>query len=240
MDKKLEQLKLVKLTFIEKVEETENTMTFKFEVPEGFNWTEGTHFHLAFKDFYEGEKPDKKKVRTFSIMSLEEEKYIGFTTRITKECSAYKKRLLELNPGDEMLMFKTGNRMMLRRENRPLVLISMGVGVATFRPLIKTFLQNKEGIKEVIQINIDSSENFLYKEELTRLEEEGFKNSFSPSRKDLYEQIDASIKREKPIYYVVGSDAFIKAICGYLRGQSVENGDIVIDKNPEKAKLFYE
>lgn len=239
----MEQLNLIRLDFIEAIQIAKGTFTFKFKIPEGFTWTPGTHFHLAPTDFAQGGKPDKNKVRSFSVMSLENEGYLGFTTRFVEPISAYKKQLQTMTPSANMLMFKIGNRMELRREQRPLVFISMGVGLATFRPLIKSYENDGSDITSLISINIDSSCDFVYKDEIEAIDVDGFTNDYLGSRKELYKTIDLAcnmnIGEVKPIYYVVGSDNFLGDICNYLIEKSVDARDIVIDKNiKNRSEIF--
>lgn len=233
METKKKEMTVLPVKFIGRSNEQGNIMTLKFEVPEGFSWTEGSHLHMAFNDFIGRSGPDKSKVRALSIMSHVNESFIGVTTRIQEDGSAYKRRLLDLEEGDEMLMFKVGNRMELKRVNRPLVLISMGIGMATFRPLILEYNQNAKGVNHLISLNVDSGGSFLYREKLDSLNIKGFYNHYAGSRKELYKMMDQCLESDDAIYYVVGSDAFLKKIIGYLKEKQIAESDIVIDKKPE-------
>lgn len=234
----LDEIKFIPIKFIEKVAQAKDTVTLKFQVPEDFTWREGTHFHMAFKGFEQELPPNPDHVRTYSIMSLEDERYIGITTRIKGSSSDFKKRLVALAPGEEMLMFKVGSRMGLRREDRPILLISMGVGIATYRPLIKTFLDHPDGIKTLININVDAGGDAVYREEFEALEKEGFTNHFVGSRQEMYRDIDTYLQKEDWLYYAVGSDEFVKNMCDYLVGHGIEKSSIVIDKNARKRGNF--
>ena len=234
METKKKEMTLIPVKYMARSNEQGNIMTLKFKVPEGFSWTEGSHIHLAFNDFLGKSGPDKSKVRALSIMSQVSESFIGVTTRIPEDGSAYKRRLLDLQEGDEMLMFKVGNRMELTRANRPLVLISMGVGMATFRPLILAYNQNSEGINHLTSLNVDSGDSFLYREQLDSLNIKGFNNHYAGSRQELYKMIDQYLQADdNAIYYVVGSDAFLKKIIGYLKEKQIAESDIIIDKKAE-------
>lgn len=70
-------------------------------------------------------------------MNLPSESYIAFTTRLSD--SAYKNRLKLIKPGDQMILYKLGQRMPMRYENRPLVLLSMGVDLAAMKPIMATY-----------------------------------------------------------------------------------------------------
>ena len=213
MEKSYKGIKIYTTKFIGKKAETKDTITFKFEIPKDLSWSDGTHFHIAFTDCMTDFVPDKELMRHFSVMSMRDEGFLGLTTRIKGELSIFKKRLSKLEVGDEMLVFKFADYMPLKRESRPIVLISMGVGLATFRPLIKQFQRDSDGIPTMTCINIDSCEEFVYKDEISMIDKENFINHHVISRKELYKNIDECLKDDKSLYYVVASDGFLKEIC---------------------------
>ena len=110
------------IKLLKKIQETKNVYAFKFSHP-GLPWPEGTHVHLAFDGFMGNDPKDKTFVRHLSIMNLDKEPSIGFTTRISN--SPFKKRLLNLELGDTMILYKIKQQLPLRRENKDLVLISL-------------------------------------------------------------------------------------------------------------------
>ncbi len=122
-----------------------------------------------------------------SIITLPEENKIAITTRVPGSKSEFKNKLAELKTGDEVAFFKIGSRMGLRRINRPIILISMGVGIATMRPLILSFINDKTNIPYLLNINIDSSDKFVFKNQLDKLADENYKNYWINSRTSFYE-----------------------------------------------------
>jgi ferredoxin--NADP+ reductase len=238
LDKILNNIKLEKTKFIEKVKEANGTFTFKFEILKNLSWTEGTHFHIAFPDFIKDSKPDKDLVRSFSIMSLNEENCLAFTTRIKEHCSVFKQRLFDLKSGDEMFIFKIGNNIEVKNENKSVVFISMGVGIATFRPLIKKYIKSPSLNYNLTNINVDSSKSYLFKGELESSNKDGLSNIYVDSRKELYQQIDVCLNNRDTLYYVVGSDDFLKNIISYLIYNSVKKNNIFIDKKMDLRKTF--
>lgn len=238
MAKEIKDMKIQKTKFIGKNVEAKGTVTFKFKIPDDLSWEPGTHFHLAFTDFIKESGPDISLVKAFSIMSTEDENFIGFTTRIKENCSPFKKRLMELEIGDEMLIFKVGNRMQLRRENRPIVFISMGVGIATFRPLIKQFKDDPKGITSLTSMNIDSKRDFVYKDEIESVNKKIFINHYVGTRQELYENVEKCLAKNNALYYIAGSDDFLRAIIAYLKDHSIDKNNIIIDKKAKDVPLF--
>lgn len=229
-----------KLKIIDIIEEAKGTKTYLLVKPEEFKWDEGSHTHIGIVGFDEGEKPNKSLVRHMSIMSLPNEKTVGITTRVPGSSSEFKNKLSELNTGDELIIFKVGSRMSLRRSNRPIILLSMGVGIATMRPLILSFLNDKADIPFLVNANVDSSGEFVYKDELDKLTNDCYKNYWIDSRMDFYETLNKLVETKNAIYYVIGSDLFIKDMIQRLRSKNVSDSDIILDKKDEKVIEFFE
>lgn len=226
-----------KIKLKEVIELGDNTRSYNFEKPADLSWTEGAHTHLAHEVFMVDGVLDKGLVRHMSINTLPEEGYIGVTTRVPGSMSKYKTFMDDMVPGKEMFIFKTQNHMPLRREDKNIVLISMGVGISTMRPYIMRYLSDPMGIKSMTNINIDRGP-YIYKEELDGIRHEGFNNVYADSRVKLFESVDASIHLTDSLYYLVGSDAFIGEISKHLLGRGVHKSAIMIDKHAEKREFF--
>jgi len=228
------------LKIIDVIDEGNQSKTYLFEKPEDFLWEEGSHAHIGLSGFDQGEKPNKNWVRHMSIMTLPDEGKIGFTTRAKSNPSEFKLRLLSSSVGDDITFFKLGSRMSLRRSGKTIVLLSMGVGIATMRPLIKAYLNDKSNIPSVISLNVDSSSEFVYRKELDQLTNDNYKNFWIESRNNYYEALQQLTNSENAIYYIVGSDMFIQENIRCLKLANVDKENIVIDKKEEMQSMFFE
>ena len=132
------------------IEESPETKTYILDCPEGFTWEEGAHTHLALEGFNAGDKPNRSLIRHMSICTLPDEKTIGITTRVREQCSEFKTRLDALGIGGEVALFKTHSNVPLKREDKSVYLLSSGVGLATFRPLVLDYLNNSDNVKKSI------------------------------------------------------------------------------------------
>ncbi|MBC7960250.1 MAG: hypothetical protein H7X94_10315 [Vallitaleaceae bacterium] len=229
-----------KLKIVDIVNEAKGTKTYYFNKPEDFTWEAGAHTHLGHLGFDEGERPNKNWVRHMSIMTLPSENRIGITTRVPGSSSEFKIKLSELIVGDEIIQFKLGSRMSLRRNNRPIVLLSMGVGMATMRPLILNFANHPDNIPRLVNVNVDASGEHIFKDEIDPLSSENLTNYWLNSRQTFYEALEQMMKLEQALYYIVGSDVFIKDIIARLMANNVNREDIVIDKKEEVMDQFFE
>ncbi len=220
------------------IPEVPGTKTFILERPEEFSWDEGAHMHVGLPGFEDGEG-NKQLVHHLSIITLPMEGTIAFTTRIRGELSEFKAALNQLSVGDRVTIFKIGSRIKLRRENRPITFLTMGVGIASIRPLIWAWINDKEGVPSVTNLNIDSSGEFLYLQDLKKQESENLCNFWVLSRDEFYAKMDEICKDPSMIYYVIGSDAFLQTVVPKLQDCNVKKEDIMLDKKPEAFTQFY-
>ena len=231
-----------RLSIVDIIDESPNTKTYILEKPESLTWDEGSHIHLALEDYDKDELPNKDLVRHMSIMSNWDENKLAFTTRFTEPYSSFRLGLAQLTKGDHLKVFKISSRMTLRREERPLVLISMGVGLATMRPLILRFHQDSTNIPLLVNLNVDAHaahEKALYQEELEGLRNERIQLHWCKSRLELFNALE-TLNIENPIYYVVGSDLFLRTILKRLKAKGVSKEAIMIDKKSHMLDLYYE
>lgn len=164
-------------------------------------------------------------------MTHPDEKQIGFTKRIRQEPSEFKQILRNLRIGDEIRMFKFGNHLQKQHTDHPLVLISMGVGIATFRPIIIEYINNDSQTPFITNINIDRSGNFVYQEEFEKFSSDKIKNCLVTNRTDLYHEIDKCLINTDNVYYVVGSNEFNKSIGIYLLKKGIAKKSIILDRD---------
>ena len=221
------------------VDETAEVKTYYLDCPEGFTWEEGSHTHLALKGFNAGDKPNKGLVRHMSISTMPYENTIGITTRIREQCSEYKKILKGLQVGDEVALFKTHSNVPLKRENKTVYLLSSGVGLATFRPLVLDYLQRNENVKQIHSLNIDSSKEFLFPSIFKTSTEKKFTSQFVDNRKDYYEAVKQLAQDKDGLFYIVGSDEFLVQNIEVLQELNIKPEQIMLDKRENQLSNFF-
>lgn len=228
------------LKLIEKKEEDTGIWSYYLEKPETLNWDEGSHMHIALKGFDIEEAPNKDWVRHMSIMTLPEEGQIGFTTRVGTPLSEFKEKLQAVQNGDELVVFKIGSRMALRRTEKPIILLSMGVGLATFRPLIYSFLKDQTAIPKLIALNVNATGEGPYKEALSKHQHAALTQLWTRTRADYYHQLHTLVDTHKDAwYYIVGSAPFISDAIAILRAKGVADTAMVIDKKPDLRTGYF-
>lgn len=220
------------------IDETPEVKTYMLDCPEGFEWEEGSHTHMAFKGFNAGEKPNRSLIRHMSISTLPHERSIGITTRIREQCSEFKAILREMRVGDEVAIFKTHSNVPLKREGKNVYLLSSGVGLATFRPLVLDFFGRADGVNQIHSLNIDSSKAFLFPDVFGAAPERKFTSQFVDNRNDYYEGVKNLAADKEGLFYIVGSDEFLKQNIDALRRQGVRPEQIMLDKREGQIAEF--
>lgn len=221
------------------IEETSEVKTFLLDLPEGFTWEEGAHTHMGLKGFNSGDKPNKGLVRHMSICTLPSEQSVGITTRIKDQCSEFKSILKTLSVGDEVALFKIHSNVPLKRVEKNLYLLSSGVGLATFRPVVLTYLENQENVKKVHSLNIDSSKEYLFTDIFTAVEEKNFTSDYVNTREAYYEAAEQLTADKDGLFYVIGSDEFIKQNIELLFKNGITREQIILDKRQQSIESFF-
>ncbi|WP_047984339.1 ferredoxin reductase domain-containing protein [Ornithinibacillus californiensis] len=217
------------------IEETPEVQTYLLDLPEDFTWEEGSHTHFALEGFNAGEKPNRSLIRHMSISTLPHENTIGITTRIREQCSEFKDALRKLKVGDKVALFKTHSNVPLRREDKNVYLLSSGVGLATFRPLVLDYFERADHVKQIHSLNIDSSKDFLFTNTFKSVADKKFTSLFVDNREDYYEEVKALAADKEGLFYIVGSDEFLLQNMEVLREHGIQPEQIMLDKR-EKGR----
>ncbi len=220
------------------IDETSEIKTFLVDRPEEFTWQAGAHTHFAMPGFNAGEKPNRSLVRHMSIATLPSENIIGITTRIKEPCSEYKRLLKNLNVGSSVAFFGTSTNVPLKRADKNIYLLSSGVGIATFRPLVLDYFKNAAHVRHVHSLNIESSKEYLFTELFESAADKKFTAQFVAKRPDYYEQVKNLAADRDGLYYIVGSDEFLKQTIAVLREQGIRPEQLVLDKHEPQLPEF--
>lgn len=220
------------------IEETPEVKTYMLECPEDYTWEEGSHIHLALEGFNAGDKPNRSLIRHMSISTLPHENLIGITTRIKEQCSEFKTILRNLEIGDEVAVFKTHTNVPLKREDKNVCLLSAGVGLATFRPLVLDYFERADNVNQIHSLNIDSSKDYLFTNIFEPVPDKKFTSQFVDNRKDYYEEVKNLAEDKDGLFYVVGSDEFLEQNIEVLREQGIKPEQIMLDKHAGQRAEF--
>ncbi|UOQ49809.1 dihydropteridine reductase [Gracilibacillus caseinilyticus] len=220
------------------IDETPEVKTYMLDCPKDFTWEEGSHTHFAMEGFNAGDKPNRSLVRHMSISTLPHENSIGITTRIREQCSEFKTILRNLEVGSDVALFKTHSNVPLKREDKNVYLLSSGVGLATFRPLVLDYFERADNVDQIHSLNIDSSKDFLFTDVFASAPDKKFTSQFVDNRKTYYKEVEKLAADKDGLFYVVGSDEFLVQNIAVLREQDIKPEQVMLDKHPHMMPEF--
>lgn len=223
-------------SYLGNIKHDDFTYSFDFKCKDIINWQEGDHAMLivTIDDSLVGKK--------LSFVTLPDEELIRFTTRIGETPSDFKRALLNLEKGEFIKISEPSGTFRLRRENRPVVLLSNGVGISVMRTLVRRYVKSQNMVTEILQINVDARSN-IFKEEFQQYQKEipTFKSYYIEHRKSyysfLYHELNMLYKRHElsPIIYLAGSDGFVEENTNYLKDLDMPEDDIIIGGKQKDA-----
>src|SRR5699024_1954250 len=150
-------------------------------------------------------------------------------SRIREKCSEFKTELKKLNIGDEVALFKTHSNVPLKRENKNVYMLSSGVGLATLRPLLLDYLERGDYVNHIHSLNIDSSREYLFTYIFESTSKKKFINQFVDNRDDYYGEVEKLAADKSGVFYVIGSDDFIKQHIKLLGELGINPEQIMLD-----------
>lgn len=221
-----------KVKILDIIDEIPDIKTFKLEKPEGVNFREGASFRLEIP------REGKSLTHDFSINSLPSDDYVSFTTKFSVRKSEFKKELLSKNIGDALLVANIVSHMRLRYEDRSILLISMGVGLTTMLPLIRTYLNDKGNIPQVKSYTIAREGKRVFEDKLVNIEDKDFSQTWLSGRREFFDYLNEIII-PNCIVYLVGSNEFLLDTIVKLRELGLSDDDIMIDMTDKKKKVMF-
>ncbi len=213
------------------VQHSTEVYSLDFESIFPLEWDAGAHCKVFVKTelAYEG--------KTLSYASIPQERIIRFTTRISDKRSAYKSALAKLAIGDLVEVTLPKVNIKLMREDRPILFLSNGVGIAAIRPFVKAYESNKNGIPHVIQLNVDSS-GPIYQDEFSAISLQNplFESYYLQHRQGFYSKLDVVLQglfeshEKDPYIYIIGSEGFVRETFQYLIEMGISDEQLIIDQ----------
>ena len=209
----------MELRILSIIDESPGVRTFVVEKPREWTWAEGAHARFGVTI---GETLDQ---RTMSVSSLPDDGVIAMTTRRYASVSPYKAALWEKRVGDTLWVSAPRSRFTLPREQRPVLLLAMGVGMATLLPIVRAYQNDTTGVTACSIIAVDRELDLFDKCDLNRV---SYHHAFN--RVAFYKTLDHVLSNTPPIVMVVGSDRFVESVVRTLKARGISPGDLRLDK----------
>lgn len=110
--------------------ELSDTWSVFLAKPPGFAYTAGDYTELEL------DYPPRGGRRWFSLSSAPHEEQLRITFRLPQPHTAFKDRLMKLQPGDQVQLAPAMGNFNLPRQPRPVLLVAAGVGATPYRSII--------------------------------------------------------------------------------------------------------
>ncbi len=212
------EITLTKSTHLEK-----EYYVFDFTKPDGFVFREGQFGLFGIV----GREIEGKKLRAFSIASENQEPFLRVATRIVAVPSDFKRRLLELNPGDKVTMKAPLGEFVLD-STRPAVFIAGGIGITPIRSMLLAKARSS-GVDHDVLIYSELEKNYPFRTDLEALKglEIHFAADIEPTQKAILKTVGKW--QNDACYYLSGSPGFIRSITALLEANGIQSDRIRFD-----------
>lgn len=233
---------IFKLKLIQQTPVANNTIEFRFEKPDNFNFIPGQYG--GFTLLNPPETDAGGITRRFSLLCTPQDNYLAFTTRIQN--SAYKRVLSLLTPGSEIKFAGPSGNFTLHEEiNTPAVLIAGGIGIAPFYSMIRDCAARQPQRNITLFYGNQTLADSAYFAELQALEKQmpHFKlvAAFAAPASDWQGEtgyITHTMLRKyvvdlaSPIYYICGSPSMVTVLQETLLEMGIEQERIKVEDFP--------
>lgn len=217
----------------------EGTMVFLFDKPAGFEFVGGQSMDLTL---IEPPQTDAEgNTRAFSLASAPHEPELMVATRMRD--TAFKRVLETLTPGSEVkIEGPFGSMTLHRKTTRPAVFLAGGIGITPFRSMLFQAANSDAGRSIFLFYSNRRPEDSAFLTELQELVRQQAGFTLIPTMTNLvdskvtWDGERGYISREilakhvsdlaKPVYYVAGPPALVRAMKDMLNEAGVDEDDI--------------
>ena len=161
-----------------------------------------------------------------------EDGFIMATTRIEETCSAYKSALLELKPGDSILMANPLGNFNIHPEYKKSFIMAGGIGITPIRSILR-HLQKDNVDNHITVLYSDDRGEFAYEDTFKNIinDMDNLDFHFVSDRNEFTDKIEAYAKenQNEAEYLIAGSPGMNNFISGKLEDLGIEKTNIKLD-----------
>lgn len=144
------------------------------------------------------------------------------------------KTLSALKAGDELFLFKVGSALQLKRDGRPVVILTMGIASGAMRPLVLSYARDQAGIPAMHSITVNRQTDYPFRAELEAMSLPHLTLEHVTNRTAYRAAIASLSLDDNPWFLIVGSDDFLQESIMALYARGVATDAMVVDLKPEK------
>lgn len=144
--------------------ELADTWSLIMTKPKGYVYTAGDYTELEL------DYPPSGGRRWFSLSSAPYEENLSITFRLPNPHSSFKRRLMELNPGDQLQLAPAMGNFNLPKMPQPVLLIAIGMGATPYRSIISQLIHAKQLPNwDIKLLHAAAAGDFLFKPVFSKL-----------------------------------------------------------------------
>lgn len=223
----------------------EGILAFAFDYPAGFNHRLGQYMEwtLPVKAL-----DDRGNRRYFSIASSPTENELLIAARFYPKSSRYKQVMAEIEYGDPIVAAELSGDFVLPRDpNVPLVFIAGGIGITPFRSMVKYLVDTGEKRDIILIYSNSTADQIVFRDVFDEAQRKiGLKTVYTLSDESRVPvswngrvgRIDEKLIREvvpnvrERRYFISGSPGMVETVKGVLRASGVRRSNIRSDYFP--------
>lgn len=216
-----------KTSYIGKTHLASDIWEFRFRRPEGYQYIPGQYAAFAFVQLL---ADPRGQSRVMSLTSCLDDTHLAFVTRIPERPSPFKRRLAELEKGDELIIDTAlGDLILPRSADTPLVFVAGGIGMASYISMLQHL--KKTGEKRTVHMlyAVRAREEKLFGDLLAQFPFTSYEEYVSPNR--LHAEAILRTPQDEPaaLYYLSGTERFVEELRADLLATGLSDTQIVFD-----------
>lgn len=222
--------RLYRLKLLEKSEIAPGTFEFVFESDRAAKFVPGQYFEWTLPVA----NPDSRgNRRTFTVASAPSERLVRLAVRVPEKPSSFKRALVDMRPGDEIIGSSQGGEFVLPPDaTKKLAFIAGGIGITPFRSMAKDLVDRNEKRDVVLLYSARTEQDFVFGDVFDRAESAGIRTvrvaGIIPEDR---------VKSEIPdfldrTFYLSGPNVMVESYARMLRSFGVRRGRIHTDYFP--------
>lgn len=163
------------LPLLEKIKLSPDTYVFVFQKVPRFSFVPGQYMEWTLPH----KNPDSRGNRRYFSIASSMNENLMMAVKFHEPPSSYKKELLKLNPGDEIIATSLAGDFVIPKDTtKKLVFIAGGVGVAPFRSILEDIIEKKRNVDIVVFFANRKQEDIYFHKTFERASEFGVKTIF--------------------------------------------------------------
>ena len=230
-------IKLFKSKVIEVKSPSSNIKCLKLSKPKNFEFKPGQYLLLNF--YLEG----KKFKNPYSITSIPDKEFIEFCIKLVENGKSFN-FIKNLKKGDNVELFGPAGRFVINKdsEEKDLIFISTGTGIAPFMSMISSLLEKNFKNKIILFKGFRNEDESLYEEEFSHLQKKyknfRFYNILSqPKNKKFRDKgyVQDFLDKYIPInfdgdFYICGLSGMVEDVLKNLKNKDIRDNRISFEK----------